>query len=69
MKGYVILYLSEQVDTCLCWLGIMGYRTQMIDKIINGMIAGIVDGIIVGRAIYEAEDPAQAALEYSIFRS
>ena len=32
-------------------------------------IAGIVDGIIVGRAIYEAEDPAQAAAEYSRFRS
>jgi len=32
-------------------------------------IAGIVDGIIVGRAIYEAPDPAKAAMEYSRFRS
>jgi orotidine-5'-phosphate decarboxylase len=28
-------------------------------------IAGIVDGIIVGRAIYESEDPARAAQEYA----
>ena len=32
-------------------------------------IAGIVDGIIVGRAIYEAADPAAAAMEYAGIRS
>lgn len=31
-------------------------------------IAGIVDGIIVGRAIYEAADPAAAAAEYESVR-
>ena len=32
-------------------------------------IAGLVDGIIVGRAIYEAEDPAAAAGAFNCFRS
>lgn len=32
-------------------------------------ITGLVDGIIVGRAIYEATDPAAAAATYSAFRS
>ena len=32
-------------------------------------IAGIVDGIIVGRAIYESADPAGAAQQYAQFRS
>lgn len=32
-------------------------------------IAGIVDGIIVGRAIYESSDPAAAARQYSCFRT
>lgn len=32
-------------------------------------IASIVDGIIVGRAIYEAKDPGSAAEEYSRFRT
>jgi len=32
-------------------------------------IAGLVDGIIVGRAIYEAEDPAEAAMAFNRFRS
>lgn len=32
-------------------------------------IAGLVDGIIVGRAIYEAADPAAAAAEYAGFRN
>lgn len=32
-------------------------------------IADLVDGIIVGRAIYEAADPAAAAAEYAGFRS
>jgi orotidine-5'-phosphate decarboxylase len=31
-------------------------------------IAGIVDGIIIGRAIYEAEDPAKAASRYAGIR-
>ena len=30
-----------------------------------GEIAGIVDGVIIGRAIYTAEDPARAAREFS----
>ena len=34
-----------------------------------GTIAAMVDGIIVGRAIYEAEDPAAAAAEYARFRA
>ena len=34
-----------------------------------GAIAGIVDGIIVGRAIYESSDPARAAKEFSLFRT
>lgn len=34
-----------------------------------GAIAGIVDGIIVGRAIYESSDPAGAARQFSHFRS
>lgn len=33
-----------------------------------GVIAKIVDGIIVGRAIYEAEDPASAAATYAGIR-
>ena len=32
-------------------------------------VAGLVDGIIVGRAIYEAEDPAAAAGAFNRFRS
>ncbi len=32
-------------------------------------IAGLVDGIIVGRAIYEAEDPIGAARAFNRFRS
>lgn len=32
-------------------------------------IAGLVDGIIVGRAIYEAPDPAAAAAAYASFRT
>ncbi len=32
------------------------------------LIAEIVDGIIVGRAIYESPDPASAAAEYEPFR-
>jgi len=32
-------------------------------------IAGLVDGIIVGRAIYEAEDPVAAAMALERFRS
>jgi orotidine-5'-phosphate decarboxylase len=32
-------------------------------------IAKMVDGIIIGRAIYEAADPAAAAAEYARFRS
>ncbi|HJX56070.1 MAG TPA: orotidine-5'-phosphate decarboxylase [Methanoregula sp.] len=32
-------------------------------------IAGLVDGIIVGRAIYEADDPAAAAGAFNRFRS
>jgi orotidine-5'-phosphate decarboxylase len=32
-------------------------------------VAKIVDGIIVGRAIYEAEDPAVAAASFAIVRS
>ncbi len=32
-------------------------------------IAGLVDGIIVGRAIYEAQDPAGAAVAYASFRT
>jgi orotidine-5'-phosphate decarboxylase len=32
-------------------------------------IAGLVDGIIVGRAIYEADDPAAAAVAFNRFRS
>jgi orotidine-5'-phosphate decarboxylase len=32
-------------------------------------IAGLVDGIIVGRAIYEAEDPTGAAVAFNRFRS
>ena len=31
-------------------------------------IAGMVDGIIVGRALYEAPDPAAAAMGYARFR-
>lgn len=31
-------------------------------------IKGIVDGVIVGRAIYEAEDPERAALQYAGIR-
>jgi len=34
-----------------------------------GAIAGLVDGIIVGRAIYEADNPAEAAARYSGLRS
>lgn len=34
-----------------------------------GVIAKIVDGIIVGRAIYEAEDPAMAAKGFAHIRS
>lgn len=33
-----------------------------------GLIAGLVDGIIVGRAIYEAENPAAAAAGYAGIR-
>jgi orotidine-5'-phosphate decarboxylase len=32
-------------------------------------VAGLVDGIIVGRAIYEADDPAAAAVAFNRFRS
>ena len=32
-------------------------------------VAGLVDGIIVGRAIYEAEDPIAAAMALNRFRS
>ena len=32
-------------------------------------VAGLVDGIIVGRAIYEAKDPAAAAVAFNRFRS
>jgi len=32
-------------------------------------VAGLVDGIIVGRAIYEADDPAAAAGAFTRFRS
>ena len=32
-------------------------------------IAGLVDGIIVGRAIYEAEDPMGAAMAFNRYRS
>jgi orotidine-5'-phosphate decarboxylase len=32
-------------------------------------IAGLVDGIIVGRAIYEAEDPMGASMAFNRFRS
>lgn len=32
-------------------------------------VAGLVDGIIVGRAIYEAEDPMAAAVSFNRFRS
>jgi orotidine-5'-phosphate decarboxylase len=32
-------------------------------------IAGLVDGIIVGRAIYEAKDPIGAAMAFNRFRS
>jgi len=32
-------------------------------------VAGLVDGIIVGRAIYEADDPAAAAGAFNRFRS
>jgi orotidine-5'-phosphate decarboxylase len=32
-------------------------------------VAGIVDGIIVGRAIYDAEDPAAAALSFATVRT
>jgi orotidine-5'-phosphate decarboxylase len=32
-------------------------------------VAAIVDGIIIGRAIYEAEDPAAAAERYAHVRS
>ncbi|WOF17036.1 orotidine-5'-phosphate decarboxylase [Methanoplanus sp. FWC-SCC4] len=31
-------------------------------------IANMIDGMIVGRSIYQAEDPAKAAREYSEFR-
>ncbi|MFA4826094.1 MAG: orotidine-5'-phosphate decarboxylase [Methanoregula sp.] len=34
-----------------------------------GTIANLVDGIIVGRAIYEAEDPAKAAQAFAQIRS
>ncbi|MFA5347954.1 MAG: orotidine-5'-phosphate decarboxylase [Methanoregula sp.] len=33
------------------------------------LVAGLVDGIIVGRAIYEAEDPVAAAMALNRFRS
>jgi orotidine-5'-phosphate decarboxylase len=32
-------------------------------------VAGLVDGIIVGRAIYEAKDPGAAAVAFNRFRS
>ena len=31
-------------------------------------IAGIVDGVIIGRAIYEAEDPKEAVLQFAGIR-
>jgi orotidine-5'-phosphate decarboxylase len=33
------------------------------------LVAGLVDGIIIGRAIYEAEDPVAAAVALNRFRS
>jgi orotidine-5'-phosphate decarboxylase len=35
----------------------------------SDLVAGIVDGIIIGRAIYEAEDPVAAAVALNRFRS